>query len=224
MSSESSAYIKKMLPLLDVQIRPIECARQYKNVSEKKHLEAIAGGLRFARDPLRYAIQALWTAGESPIAQHLHETLHKELMCGIFFLMSALDAMIIMDTVSSSDLSANMSFFTTSLRNTQQRKIQEDIKELRSYQKEENTKSASILTVTNFFKHYMPSCWMPKTFIVNQGRRIVIQDFFLCFEGEESGPIMYDLVIPTYNMACDLFNMMALECNLELDVRKISAE
>ena len=48
-----------------------------------------------------------------------------------------------------------------------------------------------------------------------------IQDFFLPFGGEESGPILFDLVIPAYNMACDLVVLMAAEYGVEIDVDKI---
>lgn len=225
MPSATPTCIEKMMAMIPLQVRAVSCAKQFKCVSDEKHIEAIAGGLEFARLHLQYVTQKLWTAGDERVEQHIHQTLHKEMMCGILFLMSALDAIVIADTVSANDLSTHTSFFNTALRDPQHRALQEEIKSLESYQYKTNTKSANLLTVSNFFKHYMPSAWMPKTFQIKNtfGKYVGIQDFFIPFGEEESGPILHDLVIPAYNKACDLILLMAETNNVHVGVRKILA-
>jgi hypothetical protein len=76
---------------MQVQVRAIECARKNADVGKEKHIEAIAQGLSFARDPLRYASRSLWTAGNTKIKEQQHQAIHKQFMCGIFFLMSGFE-------------------------------------------------------------------------------------------------------------------------------------
>ena len=218
----SDPYLLKLLPIMQVQVRAIECARKFKDVSSEKHIEAIAQGLSFAREPLRYASRMLWTAGNSKVEEQLHQTIHKEVMCGIFFLMSALDATVVVDASSADDISAAMNFFSTPLKDPVQRQIQEDIAALESFQNETNTVSADLRTLNNFFKHYMPTERWSKTFTVQNvhGRKTNIQDIFITF-GEESGPVLYDLVIPAYNKACDLLKLMGQARSMDVDVNKI---
>ena len=151
----------------------------------------------------------------------MNETIYKEAMCGIFFLMSALDAMVILDA-SADDLTQNTSFSSTSFKDPDQMRIQEDIKSLESFQTESNTLSANLNTVNNLFKHYMPSPRWSKSFTVTNinGRKIIIQDMFIAF-GEESGPILYDLVIPAYNKACDLLVLLGKARRVDVEVRMI---
>ncbi len=111
----SDPYLLKLIPLMQVRVRAIECAGKNTGVGTEKHIEAIAQGLSFARDPLRYATRSLWTAGNSKIKEQQHQAIHKQFMCGLFFLMSALDAMVVVDASSVDDLSAEMNFFSTPL-------------------------------------------------------------------------------------------------------------
>ena len=218
----SDPYLLKLLPLMQVQVRAIECARKNTCVGTEKHIEAIAQGLSFAREPLRYASRLLWTAGISKIEEQMHQAIHKQFMCGIFFLMSALDAMVVVDASSVDDLSAAMNFFSTPLKDPAQFRIQEDILALESFQMEANAQSADLRTVNNFFKHYMPVERWSKTFTVKNvnGANTNIQDILLTF-GEESGPILYDLVVPAFNKACDLLKLMGKARNMVVEVDKI---
>ena len=218
----SDPYLLKLLPLMQVQVRAIECARKNADVGKEKHIEAIARGLSFARDPLRYATRELWTAGNSEIKEQQHQAIHKQFMCGIFFLMSALDAMVVVDASSADDISEAMNFFSTQLQDPAQFQIQEDIRALESFQLESNTQSADLRTVNNFYKHYMPVERWSKTFTVKNvnGANINIQDIVITF-GEESGPILYDLVVPAFNKACDLLKLMGEARNMEVKVYKI---
>jgi hypothetical protein len=218
----SDPYLLKLIPLMQVRVRAIECAGKNTSLCAEKHIEAIAQGLSFARDPLRYATRSLWTAGNSKIKEQQHQAIHKQFMCGIFFLMSAFDAMVVVDASVVDDLSAEMNFFSTPLKDPAQFRIQEDIKALESFQMESNTQSADLQTVNNFFKHYMPVEQSSKTFTVKNvnGANTSIQDIVITF-GEESGPILYDLVVPAFNKACGLLKLIGKAKNMDVEVDKI---
>ena len=218
----SDPYLLKLLPLMQVRVRAIESAGKNTSLGTEKHIEAIAQGLSFARDPLRYATRSLWTAGNSKIKEQQHKAIHKQFMCGLFFLMSALDAMVVVDASAVDDLSGAMKFFSTPLKDPAQFRIQEDIKSLESFQMEANTQSADLETVNIFFKHYMPVEQWSKTFTVKNvnGANINIQDIVITF-GEESGPIMYDIVAPAFNKACDLLKLIGKAMNMDVEVDKI---
>jgi hypothetical protein len=218
----SDPYLLKLLPLMQVRVRAIESAGKNTSLGTEKHIEAIAQGLSFARDPLRYATRSLWTAGNSKIKEQQHKAIHKQFMCGLFFLMSALDAMVVVDASAVDDLSGAMKFFSTPLKDPAQFRIQEDIKALESFQMEANTQSADLETVNIFFKHYMPVEQWSKTFTVKNvnGANINIQDIVITF-GEESGPIMYDIVAPAFNKACDLLKLIGKAMNMDVEVDKI---
>jgi hypothetical protein len=207
---------------MQVRVRAIESAGKNTSLGTEKHIEAIAQGLSFARDPLRYATRSLWTAGNSKIKEQQHKAIHKQFMCGLFFLMSALDAMVVVDASAVDDLSGAMKFFSTPLKDPAQFRIQEDIKALESFQMEANTQSADLETVNIFFKHYMPVEQWSKTFTVKNvnGANINIQDIVITF-GEESGPIMYDIVAPAFNKACDLLKLIGKAMNMDVEVDKI---
>jgi hypothetical protein len=217
-----SHYFTNILAAIPLQARAVDCAKQFKGVSEIKHVEAIAQGLAFAREPLRYCIEKLWKNGDEPLHADLHQVVHKQATCGLLFLMSVLDALVVLDTATADALTANISFFNTPLSDPLQCTIQEDIKSLESFQNPANKISANLSTVNNFFKHYLPLCWPPKTFCVTTaaGAQTVVQDLFVAF-GEESGPILYDLVIPAYNKTCDLVLLAARARNVRVAVNKI---
>ena len=68
----------------------------------------------------------------------------------------------------------------------------------------------------------MPVEQWSKTFTVKNvnGANINIQDIVITF-GEESGPIMYDIVAPAFNKACDLLKLIGKAKNMDVEVDKI---
>ena len=68
----------------------------------------------------------------------------------------------------------------------------------------------------------MPVEQSSKTFTVKNvnGANTSIQDIVITF-GEESGPILYDLVVPAFNKACDLLKLIGKAKNMDVEVDKI---
>ena len=216
----SEQYQAKLNSLLQLQVRPIK--REMKCLTFEKHIESIAQGLTFARDGLKYASYQLWV-DKKILVEYKPPAVHNAVMRGLFFLMPALDAMVIADVGSTDGDLTSTSFFTASLSNPAVRKIQDEIKALESVQHQTNTKSVDLKTVSNFFRHCTPYEQLLKPFTVkhDNGTVIDILDMFIAFECEESGPLLYDIIIPAYNKACELLELMAKAQNMSINLKKI---
>lgn len=205
-------------------LRADSCVHTDKD-NKRRHIEAIAEGLNFAREPLRYVTRQLRTAeNNTAFEPNTYRTLRKEFMCALHFLISALDAIVLFDAAASEDkVSSNMNFFNTKLKDSRFHQIQEDIMALESFHADSNFKRATLVTVNAMLQRCMPSPWIGvKTFHTNNR---TIQDFGVLFGeeegGEQSGPLLHDLIIPAYNRACDLLLIVADTINMPLMVGRI---
>lgn len=186
------------------------------------HMRALCGGLASIRASLLYVKNALedhdmdWTI--------VQDTVARELTMSSMFLGGVLDGCVIAELPSRPNgfpaaPTRFVSFQRTMFQDAMLRDIQADVNSLRSFDFEEQTEQASLWTVINFWKHYLPYQPLPTEF--SRGRLHALRDFQLVLGGDPaapdptppesnnrreskplSGPVVHDLLIPAFNAAC----------------------
>jgi hypothetical protein len=203
-----SAVLNEMAPALAAgfpprpQAQPTELA--LKLPGKDMHMRALCCGLTSVRTSLLYVKNQLedwdvqWELVQDAVAREL--TIASMLMGGI------LDGCVIaeLQPPRPDDPPLKlMSFSRTLFTLPKLRDIQEEVNSLRSGEKHEQEIQASLWTVVNFWKHYLPYKPLPTKF--TSGRLHPLRDFQLVLSGNgdaRSGPVMHDLLIPAFNAAC----------------------
>ncbi|KAI8100274.1 hypothetical protein M9435_006759 [Picochlorum sp. BPE23] len=157
---------------------------------------------------------------------HQQDILAKFLAAGLFFLASALDGLVILDSKTPEK---SMNFSKSDLQNPIALLLQKEIRALRSASSQNKTTYADFWTLWNFVKHYNAHCWMPRIFTVKSprmdGSTVSIVDFFLPLDnGDESGPLFHDLVVPCFNKAVRICHVYAKSLDLTAEHLQIPEE
>eukprot|EP00798_Chlamydomonas_sp_ICE-L_P012978 gene12978-biopygen3907 len=143
------------------------------------------------------------------------------------FLGGILDGCVIAEMQQSRDKGGpaaptrSVSFQGTMFQDATLRNIQAGVNGLRSIYFEEQSVQASLWTVINFWKHYVPYQPLPTEF--SRGRLHTLLDFQLVLGSDHaaldpgipeskdslnskplSGPVVHDLLIPAFNAACGI--------------------
>lgn len=202
----SCVYVPTMhgvhdLPLTP-QAKPAEMAKMLPG--KKMHVRALCNGLAGVRTSLVYVKKVLeerdtpWLSVQNKVAQEL--TLASMSLGGI------LDACIIAELPDHQEnWEANgvskYSFTRTSFKNKDLCNAQREVNELRSEFVKGQAVAASLWSLVNFWKHYLPYQPLPSEFTC--GSISSIRDFLLELgQDQRSGPVVHDLLIPAFNAAC----------------------
>jgi len=185
------------------------------------HVQAICCGLKDIRESLRY-VKCCLDEFENMEKWKLEQvTVAREVTTAAMFLDGILDACVISELPETTVPRTNMSFYSTSFQDTELKRLQQDIRLLESNgdNAAQTRIKIGLKAVVNFWKHYMPYQHFPTKF--TKGREHPIMDFMVegkqCSNEEKdfdedqknymrffSGPIVHDLLIPAFDLACQI--------------------
>lgn len=211
-------FVKLPEPSVPPQARAVDLATQIP--SKSLHLRSLDNALRFTYNSLMYVLYALgqwtneeWSGVEDTVAQHL--------ATGTMFLGGALDGLVIAALPPHQPPSTSMSFERTAFQDAKLRELQLSAHGLRSALHANQSVYADFWTLNNFWKHYFPFQPRPSVF----ERSGNVRDFCVALgaaEGCSSGPVLHDLVIPTYNLAVDMLQVLCAQHKEHCSAKKIS--
>ena len=123
------------------------------------------------------------------------------------FLGGILDGMVILEAaMCGQEPTLSMSFECSTFNNVELRSIQEETKKLKSTEHDGQALYADFWTLSNFWKHYFPYQPRPSLFDGDGG----VIDFKVALGNScMSGPVLHDLLVPTFNNACRIMSLIA---------------
>ena len=175
--------------------------------SKSLHIRSLCNGLSHIKLDLRYVIHALRAFDDVDFIEQIDTTAHK-LTSATIFLAGFLDGLVMLD---NEEPSRSMDFQKTPFQTIELRELQEGIKSLKSFKIGGQETYADFWTIANYWKHYYPF-HPPRSHFDRYG----INDFAINFgNNSESGPLMRDLIVPTFNAACKIAKTLAkhMECD-----------
>jgi hypothetical protein len=155
-----------------------------------------------------YVKNMLDDRGSSCRWDYVQDTVACELSKASMFLGGILDGCIIAECQGSS-------FFDTHFKDAELRYIQEKVINLYSKEREDQEVYANLSTLINFWKNYLPYKPLPIEFDVGQKLTLCDLQIVLSGDGALSGPIMHDILIPTFNAACNITTRMLILYNVD---------
>lgn len=192
------------------QAKPVDLAKALPG--KKLHLKTIAAGLRDIKEDVYYSMHALQYFFSGDKHCYYQETVSKKLTSSTVLLEGLLDALVICALPDDTQPSHRMNFrVNDAFDNPRLRSIQDRLKNLKSFSETNNSSYADLWTIADFWKHYLPCLPLPKEF---PNRQI---DFQIELGLGKSGPILHDLIIPAFNNACDMVNIIGQDLGMEED-------
>ncbi len=170
---------------------------------KRLHIKSIATGLRHLRPDFQYVITALSYWSSRDYQSYDGDTAARKLTSATVLLAGLLDALIICSLEEGVSPRTNMSFRNTSFENHDLKVIQEQVKALRSPVESDDAVYANFWTVADFWKHYLPCLPYPCCF-----ERRGITDYQVHLGSGRSGPLLADLIVPTFNHACSMIEVV----------------
>ena len=208
-----SEAVKDMTAWLSSAFPPCQqaapCELALKLPGKAMHVRALCGELNSVRSSLMYVKNILedwhmpWNLVQSTIA--------RELTMSSMFLEGILDGCVIAELPPNRAPNKTMSFFDTLFQDVDLHAIQVHVAALRSSDRDGQEVQASLSTVINFWKHFIP--YQPQPTEFTRGKMQPFRDFQLVLSGDGealSGPIMHDLLIPAFNAACRITSRLLL--------------
>lgn len=175
---------------------------------KRLHLKSIAFGLRRIRENLIFSIQSLTYYFSDDRAVFNHDTVSYLLTSSTILLQGLLDGMIICALEQDSIPDRAMSFQKTPFADQRLLAIQNTIKSLQSSHNNNTLCYADFWTVANFWKHYLP-CTPQPVEIDN------ILDFEVDLGSGKSGPLIHDLIAPTFNNGCKIVEIIGVQLGMD---------
>jgi hypothetical protein len=201
---KNSASVREMTNILNVyfptRAPASACAGADLLPGKAMHIRALCSGLKSVRSSLLYVKNQLEWNEQWDVVQ---DTVARELTTASMYLGGILDGCVIVDLPIHRPPTKTMSFSRTPFESANLRAIQDEVNSLRSMAVAEQDIQASLWTVINFWKHYLPYQPLPIKFV--RDRMQPLRDFQLVLSGDGnalSGPIVHDLLIPAFNAAC----------------------
>lgn len=200
-------------------------------MSEKcAHIRSLANALKLVHTSIDYVKESL-TCLDDDWDTDMQYDIARELVTLTMLLSSTLDGLVQVDIHEEMDITSidpfyydqkDATFLKTPLTNIRLRSLQEKCKEFKSYELERDDHSGQKVmdqpvfidfwSITDFWKVYFPSNQTPQ--MLKNG----IRDFYVGIWNEyKSGPIMHDLIIPTYNIAYEICTSMMKMVNERVD-------
>jgi hypothetical protein len=184
------------------------------------HFRALASALLHARASLEYVLDALrrWDDAGWPAVQ---DTVARELAAGTMFLAGALDGMVLLEAAlfprgggggsggGSGEWwpASSASFERTLFGHAALRPLQAAVKGLRSGALAGQARSADFWALAGFWRHGFPYRPHPCVFGARHGG---VRDVGVPLGGGcASGPVLRDLLVPAFNLACGMMRVLA---------------
>lgn len=177
------------------------------NPSRKLHIRSLCSGLFYVRQHIEYVLQGLERWNDEEWCLYENRIAH-ELTVGTIILAGLLDGLIVC-ALSSSSVQSNRktSFYNTNFHRPDLESLQSKIKNYKSSASANCERYADFWTIANYWKHYLPFQPRPSYFSIER-----VRDFKINIdEGQETGPVLFDLIVPTFNDACKIAVEIARE-------------
>lgn len=194
-------HIVKLFVRERTQVNPVELAAALPG--RRLHLKSIVTGLRYLRSDFQYVIHAVLYYGSGDYQAYDDDTVSRKLTSSTVLLEGLLDGLIICSLDEGSSPTPGMSFKRTAFDNQELQSIQEQVKDLKSYSESSASTYADFWTIADFWKHYLPCLPRPTEF-----ERLGVYDFQVHLGSNLSGPLLHDLVVPTFNHACSIVKIL----------------
>lgn len=216
-AAHTNSYDDNMLRVMfPPQARP--CDMALKIPSKNLHFRSLANAMGHVRLNLAYVLDALqrWDDSEWPLVE---DTVARELSAGTIFMGGIMDGIVILEMPDGQLPTPNMSFERHPFNDLTIRAAQESAKHLRSMISANQPKHADIWTLVNFWKHYLP--YQPRPSVFDRSGNV--RDFMLALgDGNFSGPIITDLIVPTFNTVCSIMRHISAKLNEPFDLDDLS--
>lgn len=193
----------------DIHAKPVQLSLHIP--SRILHIRALCSGLFRVKQNLIYVLDSLQRFEDSEWGIYEDKVAH-ELTAGTIILAGILDGLIMCYLFHSPTLiHRSTSFCTTAFQRPDLQKIQQSIKDLKSISNSASSRHANFWTISDFWKHYYPYLPRPSNFTLQR-----VRDFAVNIgDGNLTGPILFDLIVPAFNGACDIALAIAAEEGLE---------
>lgn len=171
------------------------------------HLRAISNSLKHVRLHICHVLDALQHSYDWDDSRR--DGIAYSLCIASVFLGGALDSCVIASLPEAGDIkpSSSMSFHNTPMADPSLFAIQQHVNSLRSYAKPDQAVVADLWCLIRFWKHHFP--YQPVSSMFSCGRRTPVCDFSVHLaDGCASGPVMRDLIIPGFNGACQVLDIL----------------
>lgn len=173
--------------------------------SKRLHFRSLANALSNVRSNLLYVADALqrWDDTEWPLVE---DTIARELSVGTMTLGGVMDGLVILELPVLTPPTTAMSFERTPFTDAGLRALQDSAKQLRSALSTSQSTYADFWSLVNFWKHYFP--YQPRPSVFERSGNI--RDLKVALGGGDfSGPIVRDLLVPTFNFACAMMRSLS---------------
>ena len=194
-------YVMRAFVRNNPQAKPVALATGIPG--KRLHLKSIATGLQHLRPEFQYVATSLSYWASSDYQSYDSDTVSRKLTSATVRLEGLLDALVICSLEEGVSPRSGMSFKNTPFENHDLKVIQEQVKALRSPSERSVTTYADFWTIADFWKHYLPCLPYPLRF-----ERSGVIDFQVHLGSNCSGPLLADLIIPTFNHACSLVELV----------------
>ena len=196
-----------------LQIKP---NKLYITTTNIHHLHSLTYRISHCHKSLIIVVNALMKCSDENWNEYVTYLISSELQNAVITLTGILDSMIIYDktilNICEMDNIRNINFCNTSFTNDIMNIIRNAIRELRSFNNENQTYEIDLWTMSNFWKHYVQNYSMKPT----NFSKTNIRDFVISFgDGTTSGPILHDIIIPAYNLTCQMMSMYDKDIKVE---------
>jgi len=174
--------------------------------SKRLHFRSLANALLNVRSSLMYVMDALqrWDDNEWPSVE---DTFARELSAGTMALGGVMDGLVILELPELTAPKTAMSFERTPFTDVVLRVLQEAAKQLRSALSTSQATYADFWSLVNFWKHYFP--YQPRPSVFERSGNV--RDLKVALgSGDFSGPIVRDLIVPTFNLVCTMMRTLSL--------------
>ena len=191
------------------QARPVDLSSRLPG--KKLHLKSIASGLRRVRLNLMYCTQSLQYYFSADRHAYDEDAVSYTLRLLTVQLEGLLDGLIICGLNTETSPDQTMSFQRTPFTNQRLLDIQTAVKGLHSAHSTNTTSYANFWTIANFWRHYFPCSPRP----IEIGNLL---DFEIDLrDGGKSGPLIHDLILPTFNHTCSIVGIVGVQLGMDRD-------
>ena len=203
-SVSNDEYTQSLLN--DVQAKPVELSQAVPG--RKMHLRSIATSLKAVHSDLGYVLDAL-DRHEGRDWEDVIDTIAVKLSRSTVILEGPLDGLVM---ASARSPTSNMSFYKTDLPTVEMLAVQQRLKSLKSFQRPGQQLWTDFWCVADYWKHYIPYQPFPVEFTGRWDFQVILSKSGRTSLGElKSGPLMHDLIVPVFNGAREILELLCKE-------------
>ena len=203
-----SDHVLSMYSYKTPQKSPVDLSRHLPD--KKLHLKSIVTGLKHIRSELVYSVHSLQYYFSADLQCYDADTTSRMLTSSTVLLEGLLDGLVMCALAPETPPTRDMCFQKTPFVHQQLRDAQNRIKSLQSFSTTNPETYADFWTISNFWKHYLPCVPLPTEF-----DNLQPFDFQVTIGKGKSGPLIHDLIMPTFNEACRMIEIIGRQLGME---------